>query len=319
MKDIELYSYQTNFTDIHNDNNEYKKLNPPFGYFGSKNLLAKKICKDLPPHNCWVEAFCGSASLTLSKPPSLIDVINDIDDEIYNLFEQLQNNSVELCRLIALTPYARVSLEKAREIKEKDSDLEKARKFLVKAMMAINGAFGESKGGFSYSLSYTRGHKDARVNRWYNLPERLHLLTERLKHILIEKKDAIDLIKIFSNRPATLLYLDPPYYADRAQGYSNDANNEDFHKNMLNEAVNANCMVFISGYENELYKDTLTTANGWVSREIESHTKNASGKRFVRKEVLWMNNNFVQAQNTGEIPVELTPSEIKYKKVNPTR
>jgi DNA adenine methylase len=42
----------------------------PFGYFGSKNKIAIKLCSDLPPHNCWVEAFCGSASLTLRKKPA---------------------------------------------------------------------------------------------------------------------------------------------------------------------------------------------------------------------------------------------------------
>ena len=50
----------------------YKKVNPPFGYFGSKNKIALQLCQELPKHNCWVEAFCGSAALTLAKPPAPI-------------------------------------------------------------------------------------------------------------------------------------------------------------------------------------------------------------------------------------------------------
>src|SRR6185295_8273464 len=75
------------------------KINTPFGYFGSKNKIALKLCADLPPHMCWVEAFCGSAALTLAKRRAPIEVINDIDGEIVNVFKQLRNHQDELCRL----------------------------------------------------------------------------------------------------------------------------------------------------------------------------------------------------------------------------
>ncbi|MCC6602457.1 MAG: DNA adenine methylase [Anaerolineae bacterium] len=144
---------------------EYKKLDPPFGYFGSKNKIALQLCENLPPHNCWVEVFCGSAALTLAKPPSPIEIINDFDGAIVNVFKQLRDNFDELIDLIEATPYAEAELKYARILNENDSDLEKARKFLVQSMMAINGAFGEESGGFSYSNSYSRNGSEARVNR----------------------------------------------------------------------------------------------------------------------------------------------------------
>ena len=193
-------------------NNKYKKVNTPFGYFGSKNKIAIEICSDLPQHYCWVEAFCGSSALTLAKPPAPIEIINDIDDDIVNVFKQLRNNHEELCRLISLTPYSRLEFDDSRKQNESDSEIEKARKFLIQAMMAINGVFGKQRGGFSYSQSYSRGGKDARVNRWYNLPERLTKVVERLRSVRIENEDALKLLKMFLNRPATLVYLDPPYY-----------------------------------------------------------------------------------------------------------
>src|SRR5689334_7995823 len=73
-----------------------KKINSPFGYFGSKNKIALQLCSQLPPHNCWVEAFCGSAALTLRKKQAPIEIINDIDDQIVNFFYQLRNNHEEL-------------------------------------------------------------------------------------------------------------------------------------------------------------------------------------------------------------------------------
>jgi DNA adenine methylase len=39
-------------------------------------------------------------------------------------------------------------------------------------MMTVNGASGTDSSGFSFSDSYVRGGREARVNRWYQLPER---------------------------------------------------------------------------------------------------------------------------------------------------
>lgn len=243
---------------------KYKKINAPFGYFGSKNKIALNLCKNLPPHNCWVEAFCGSAALTLAKPPAPIEIINDIDDEIVNLFEQLRNNSEQLCRNIALTPYASTELTTARSTdKSRLSQLERARIFLVESMMAINGLFGEQRGGFSHSDSYVRNGKEARVSRWYNLPERLNEVVERLRNVRIENRDAIKLLASYVDRPATLVYLDPPYIGERTNGYNKDANCDTFHTNLLNLANKAKCMIFISGYQNDLYDSLLTEKGGW--------------------------------------------------------
>jgi len=296
-----------------------KKINAPFGYFGSKNKIALQLCSELPPHNCWVEAFCGSAALTLRKNPAPIEVLNDIDNEIVNFFNQLRNNHWALCEAIELTPYAEEELNMARIHIEGLSDLERARRFLVQSMMAINGLFGEAKGGFSYSDSYSRNGHDARVNRWNNLPERLKLVVSRLKNVRIENKDALKLLQKYKNRPATLVYLDPPYLGDRTNGYNKDANDESFHKKLLEFSNDAKCMIFISGYENELYDSILTEEIGWEKRTIETSTKDSKGNSHHRTEVVWMNNFYVKALKEKKVPIELTEKESKQGKVNPIR
>ncbi|MBL7839363.1 MAG: DNA adenine methylase [Cyclobacteriaceae bacterium] len=296
-----------------------KRVNTPFGYFGSKNKIAIQLSHNLPPHSCWVEAFCGSAALTLSKRKSPIEVINDIDGEIINVFKQLRNNQDELCRAISLTPYAKDELELARVTSKTDSDLERARKFLVQAMMAVNGVFGEEKGGFSYSQSYSRNGRDARVNRWYNLPERLTNVVERLRDVRIDNRDATELLEMFVNRPASLVYLDPPYLADRTKGYTNDANTDEFHIKLLKVAMRAKCMIFISGYENELYGSLLTTKKGWIKRIIETRTKDSKGKDHMREEVIWMNSQFKMGLKSKSLLVRLTKKELKENKLNPER
>lgn len=291
----------------------------PFGYYGAKQRIARQIINALPPHNAWVEAFCGSAALTLAKKPVPIEVINDADGQIVNLFSQLRNNAEALCRAITLTPYAREEFELTHQVQRDLDPLERARRFLVSTMMTVNATIGETRCGFSFSQSYAREGKEARVNRWYNLPERLQKVVERLRGMRVENRDACELLDMFADRPATLVYLDPPYYVKRKHGYVIDANDRHFHARLLDICKKARCMLLISGYENELYEEVLRPEHGWLKSTIETHTRDTSGKDYARTEVLWMNAQFSKAKSANKVPIRLTKKEIHENKVNPSR
>ncbi|MBC7758560.1 MAG: DNA adenine methylase [Phormidesmis sp. FL-bin-119] len=186
-------------------------------------------------------------------------------------------------------------------------------------MMAINGVFGEERGGFSYSDSYSRNGHDARVNRWNNLPDRLKLVVKRLKDVRIESKDALKVLRKYLNRPATLVYLDPPYLGKRTNGYNKDANDETYHKKLLTLANTAKCMIFISGYESTLYDLMLTEEDGWQRKTIETTTKGVTGTSFERSEIVWMNKRFTDALENGKVPITLTEKERLQGKLNPER
>ncbi len=297
----------------------WRPLTAPFGYHGAKQRIASRIVAKLPPHNAWVEAFCGSAALTLAKRPAQIEVINDINGEVVNFFHQLRNNSTGLSQALRLTPYARDELKLARAPAMKLTDLERARRFFVTAMMAINGSFGEHLGGFSFSNSYARRNMEARVSRWRAMPNYLELIAERLSQVRIENKDAIELFGDFSNRPATLVYFDPPYLGDRARGYDHDQCSEKYHERLLIAARKAKCMVFLSGYENDLYNDYLTPANGWHKRRIKTATRGHNGKDSKRQEIVWYNERYANAVKSGRVPVRLSAKERYNNKVNPER
>lgn len=293
---------------------------PAFGYYGAKQRMATKIIAMLPPHNAWVEAFCGSAAITLAKPAAPIEVINDLDDNVTNVFEQLRNNSEKLCKAIALTPYSRAEFEAARFGPRSDIPLERARQFLVATMMTVNSTVGTSNSsGFSYSQSFARSGMEARVSRWFHLPERLAHVAERLRTIRIEKRDARELVRLFSDRPATLMYLDPPYFVKRAHSYVIDAKDEPFHLELLKLCCRSRAMILISGYGNKLYDSILTKKNGWTKTTIDTHTRDTTGKDYARTEVLWQNEQFVIAKKTGKFQLRLTKAELKENKINPPR
>jgi DNA adenine methylase len=237
---------------------------------------------------------------------------------------ELRTNSSELLRLIELTPYAREEFEDVYRKNGSENGLEGARRFLVASMMTVNGAIGSNgagvrHSGFSYSQAYARNGQEARVNRWNALPSRLSKVVERLKHDRIEKSDALDLFAMFLKRPATLVYLDPPYLMDRDHKYKIDANDEGFHKKLLEMCCSAKCMVLVSGYENPIYDSHLTRERGWKRVEIETHTRDTKGKDLARTEVLWQNKFFVKAAKTGRVPIRLSKIEKANNKINPVR
>ncbi|MGO9246361.1 MAG: DNA adenine methylase [Verrucomicrobiia bacterium] len=298
---------------------KWRPLVAPFGYYGCKQRLSARIVCQLPPHNAWVEAFCGSAALTLAKKPAPIEVINDINGDIVNFFRQLRDHPAEIQRAVKLTPYAREELHIARAQEKNLTDLERARRFFVAAMMAINGSFGEAEGGFSFSNSYARRGMEARVSRWRTMPEYLVLVAERLHRVRIENRDALKLLDDFINRPATLVYLDPPYLGDRKAGYEHDQNSEEYHERLLKVAVRAKCMVFISGYESDLYNDYLTRARGWHKRCLKTTTRGHNGKDSEREEIIWHNQQYSHALKAGRVTLHLSAKERRYRKVNPER
>lgn len=278
----------------------------------------------LPPHNAWVEAFCGSAAVTMAKKPAPIEIINDVHSQIVTVFRQLREHPDELIRLIAFTPYARTEFENAYMENVTRKKLEQARRFLVASMMTVNGAIGKREtgikhSGFSYSQSYTRNGHEARVSRWNSMPERLSRVVERLKQVRIEHRDARDLFKMFLNRPATLVYLDPPYLMHRDHGYKVDANEKEFHEELLELCLRAKCMVLVSGYHNNLYDSYLTKERSWQRRVIETHTRATNGENLTRTEILWNNQLFAKAAATGRVPIRLSRKERKNLKVNPVR
>lgn len=299
-----------------------KPTKAPFGYYGSKQRLARRLVRMLPPHSAWVEAFCGAAALTLAKRPSPIEVINDQDGDIVNVFRQLRENHEELCRAVALTPYSLEEFKEAQQLLCKSDPVERARRFLVLSMMTVNGTSKSAttgRAGFSYSLSYARGGREARVNRWFNLPERLALVVDRLRGVRVENRDALDLIDMFSDRPNTLMYLDPPYFTKREHSYAVDANDRDFHERLLLKCRAADCMMLISGYNEEIYNDLLSAEHGWTKQTIECSTRDTTGKDYARSEILWTNRQFEQARTAGEMPIALTEREKRLGKINPSR
>ena len=67
----------------------------------------------------------------MNKHPSKVEIYNDLDGDVVNLFRVMRDQYVELQRLVELTPFARAEFDLAYE--PTDEPVEKARRMLVRA------------------------------------------------------------------------------------------------------------------------------------------------------------------------------------------
>ena len=71
---------------------------PIISWIGGKRRLADLLLPRFPAHTCYVEVFAGGAALYFLKSPSKVEVINDINGELINLYRVVQNHLEEFVR-----------------------------------------------------------------------------------------------------------------------------------------------------------------------------------------------------------------------------
>ncbi len=253
-------------------------MNAVLKYPGAKNKIASWIIKHFPRHDVYVEPFFGSGAVFFQKDAAYNEIINDIDDDVYNFFKVLRENPEELIKQIMYTPYSRTEYQEAYGQCETISDLEKARRFAVKCWLGFGC-------GNRYKNGYRRGLMPSSPNpakAFCGLPDTLQKAVMRLKNAQIEHMDAIDLIEDLKGRE-TLIYIDPPYLLDTRKKYLYNHELEDKeHIRLLETIKKSDCSIVISGYDNELYNSHL---NGWT-KYYKSTTAECSVRRT---ETLWLN------------------------------
>lgn len=184
----------------------FKKMKPPFSYYGGKQRMVSKLIPLIPKHTVYAEPFGGSGGLLFAKPwpkvaniQNYVEIWNDKNELVYNFFKQLRENGENLCEQIFLT----ADSEKEYKI-SKDfncGDLEKARRFFVN----INQSFASKQnGGWGRSIF---GHN--RALRWANKINLTKYL-DRIITISFSCTDALKFIDQFDS-PQTFFYVDPPY------------------------------------------------------------------------------------------------------------
>lgn len=178
-------------------------LKPPIARLGGKSKLRSRIIPILPEHICYVEPFFGAGWVFFGKQPSKVEVINDLDGELINLFRVAKHHSAELNRYInedyAIRHANRAYFAQMRSIdKSYLTDVQKAARYLYmnKVSFGSKGAhFGTSK---------------KQPPRKVPTAEHIAQIGERLKNAVVESLNAADVIQKYDSE-GTLHFVDPPY------------------------------------------------------------------------------------------------------------
>ena len=256
----------------------------PFPYYGGKHYHVKWLLPLLPECQHYVEPFCGAAHVALNRQPSTVETINDLNGDLINFFKQLRDNAEQLISKLELTLYSRNELLLARE--PCDDDLERARRFLVRVNQGFSGNLKTT--GWGYIVATPRSKC---IKQWLNRIPKLPAIVERLKHIQIESKPALEIIKRYDSN-GTLFYCDPPYLQSSRvtkNDYDTYEMSDDDHITLARALRACKGKVAISGYRCDLYDDLYM---GWFryDKETVSYTTTARAKTKPKRiESLWCN------------------------------
>lgn len=263
----------------------YRKL-IAFGWYGGKFSHLGWLLEHLPKCHHYCEPFAGSAAVLINRCASPVETYNDLDGEVANFFRVLRNDSDELVRQILLTPFSREEFAVALETHDGITDIERARRFFIRARQVRTGlAQTASVGRWANCKNTTRAGMSGVVSRWLGSVEQLPEIAERLLRVQIENRPALDIINLYDSEE-TLFYCDPPYpHQSRgdSKAYAYELT-DDEHRELSVKLNSVGGMVALSGYRcslmDELYGD-------W--ERIDAPRKRCHSVKQSRQEALWIN------------------------------
>ena len=176
---------------------------------GNKKKLAQQIQTFFPEHKIYIEPFFGAGGMFFNKPKAKYNIVNDLDSDVFNLFQVVMNQKKELERAFYLMPIHSDLLEYWK----------KALRFLLMSNFTFNG--NGSTIVFGASVSRATSYK-------IDFNEKLKKTFDNLYTVQFINKDFKKFFNsiMLDNRGAkgesgkTFIYADPPYI-NTDDNYSN--------------------------------------------------------------------------------------------------
>jgi DNA adenine methylase len=184
-------------------------LNPPIPRMGGKSKLRKTIIEMIPDHMCYVELFFGAGWVYFGKEFSKVEVINDIDKELINLFRMIKYHAPEIERMLEyefsgrdiFEDYKNYSLASLTEINR-----------AVRFLYLISQSFAGKGKDYGYGTT-------SRPKPQVFYKNVLNDIKDRLRNTYVENLSFEKIIDKY-DREHSFFFADPPYYG--LTGYGNE-------------------------------------------------------------------------------------------------
>ena len=267
-------------------NSDYKMVNSPFKWVGGKSRLRKQIISLLPKHTCYVEPFAGAAWVLFGKPPSDVEILNDIDQELTTLFRVVKEKPEELVMSFEWELVSRAEFERLASLDPTTlTDMQRAHRFYYLIMAGWGGELKYPR--FQTSIT-DGGHGNRLIGALKTLRERLAPVHERLKTVIIENLDWRECIDRY-DRSNSVMYIDPPY-PENGCNYAYNMRDWKDHQELAERLHRTQCKWILSSYDiqqiRQLYPENYVVA---VQSASGMKAKKEGRERVMNKEVLITN------------------------------
>lgn len=258
-------------------------LNSPIKWVGGKRLLRKEIIPLIPKCNCYVEVFGGAGWVLFGKDEKAhkVEVYNDINSEVVNLFNVLRNNYSEFEKKLE---FLLVSREIFDELKYQNlddlTDVDRAFRFWY----LLKYSYGGRKNVLSdYSFGYSKERKAPLIK---NQKKLLLEAYERLQNVFIENLSYEKLIDKYDGKE-TFFFLDPPYLCKGKFYGENDFNEED-HIKLKDKLSTTKGRWLLTVNDNEFFRNLYKDFN-IIQTSVNYSAGNATKASGERNELIITN------------------------------
>lgn len=214
---------------------------------GNKSQLADKIYPYFPPHKIYIEPFFGAGGMYFNKSKAKYNFLNDLDDDVFNLFMVIKENRAELYAAIENMPIHQ-SLMLYWKKKKETHPLWRAVRFLF-----LSNFTYLSKG---YNVKFTADNSK-------------EIILSRIEPTFQYMKDArfmcVDFRKVLSmisfgdesalcRKSDAFIYSDGPYFETNGW-YSENSNKEQDVADHFDMLCSSGIRFGMSEFDNELILD----------------------------------------------------------------
>ena len=224
-------------------------------YYGGKFTMSRQLVSMLPPHRRYFEPFFGGGSMFFRKKRAEWNILNDIDNDLVNLYMCVITRFSELCEYIRWFPRSRQIFEEAQLlIKTPVTDNPNPKRAAMYFFAVRNGFNNIPNGSFS---------KDTKWD--INIIEELKLSKKKLDNCTIENMHFGTLVKRYDPRQGDFFYFDPPYVVTdkkTKKNYYRNVFDDKLHDELkqICDFIDENDAEFMLSYDNreeisKLYKN----------------------------------------------------------------
>ena len=201
---------------------------------GNKKKIATEIQKYFPPHKIYIEPFFGAGGMFFNKPKAKYNIVNDLDSDVFNLFQVVMNQKDQLEKAFYMMPIHSDLLKYWKKNLETDP-IKKALRFLFLSNFTFMGQGTQMR---------TRG--DNVKQDFYTY---LDITFKLIENVNLSNCDACKFLLSIEYRGGEFIYSDPPYIGT-TDNYSNSFTKEQSIE-LFDTLQATKCKFAMSEFDNE--------------------------------------------------------------------